>query len=119
VKRRFVSHAPASQAGLLKTIEVLLGLDPLTIEDAQADPMLDLFAAQPVISAYGAVAESVPLEMNPGKAAFGASMELDGPDSFGIPAQEWASIKGSGSLARHESYLRALEFPGKLVAADR
>jgi YVTN family beta-propeller protein len=119
VKRRFVSHAPASQAGLLKTVEVLLGLDPLTIEDAQAEPMLDLFATQRSVSAFTAVAESVPLEMNPGRAAFTGSMDLDGPDSVAIPSQEWASIKGSRSLARHESYLRSMGFPEALVAAER
>ncbi len=116
VRRHFVSHRFASQVSLLKTVETLLGLDPLTIEDAQAEPMLDLFAVQPAVGAFTPLAETVPMERNPGSSKRTVSLALDGPESAAIPEQEWASIKGARSLAHHETYLRSLVRGGALVA---
>ncbi len=51
---------------------------------------------------------------NPGKRK-GTSFMLDGPDSARIPDEEWASIKGSSSLADHVAYLSKLS---ATLAAD-
>ncbi|MBV8162966.1 MAG: hypothetical protein JOZ91_01730 [Candidatus Eremiobacteraeota bacterium] len=54
---------------------------------------------------------------NPGKAKT-AAFRLDGPDALAIiPQQEWASIKGSRSLADHLDYLRELG-KGTALAVD-
>lgn len=47
----------------------------------------------PDVSVYQALASEIPMTKNPGKAA-SLWMELDGPDSARIPAQEWASVRG-------------------------
>jgi YVTN family beta-propeller protein len=114
VRPGFVDHTHYSIPSILRTVEVLYGLDPLNMYDAEATPMLDAFAAQPDASPFTALPSNIPMVKNPGKTASMAFV-LDGPDSAAIPAQEWQSIRGWRSLVAHREYLQRI---GKVVVAN-
>lgn len=115
VRRGFVDHSAYSIPSFLRTVELIFGVEPLTIFDAAAPPMFDAFGTRPNVTRYTALPSNFPIEKNPGKPTQ-TSFDLDGPNSREIPAQEWASIKGSRSLALHERYLRRLG--GATIAVD-
>jgi hypothetical protein len=114
VRQGNVDHTHYSIPSILRTVEVLNGLDPLNMYDAAATPMLDAFSAQPDAAPFTALPSNIPIVKNPGKAASMAFV-LDGPDSAAIPEQEWRSIRGWRSLVAHREYLRRI---GKVVVAN-
>jgi Phosphoesterase family len=114
VRQNYVDHTNYSIPSILRTVEVLYGLDPLNMYDAEATPMLDAFAAQPDSAPYAALPSNIAMQKNPGKAKSMAFV-LDGPDSAVIPEQEWRSIRGWRSLLAHREYLRRI---GKVVVAQ-
>jgi hypothetical protein len=114
VRQGYVDHTHYSIPSILRTVEVLYGLDPLNMYDAAAPPMLDAFAAEPSVAPYAVLPSNIPMKMNPGKAA-SMSFLLDGPDSAAIPGQEWRSIRGWQSLVAHREYLRRI---GKVLVAQ-
>jgi len=106
VRRGYIDHTRYSFPAVLRTVEVLFGLNPLNIYDAGATPMLDAFARQPSVRTYPAIASNIPMQKNPGKPT-SMSYMLDGPDATAvIPNEEWASIKGERSLSSHLAYLQ-------------
>jgi hypothetical protein len=51
---------------MVRTIEQILGLPPMNIQDAIANPMTDCFGTEPDLTPYKAVPNRIPLdEMNP------------------------------------------------------
>ena len=51
---------------MVRTIEQILGLPPMNIQDAIANPMADCFRSNPDKTSYQAIANKIPLdEMNP------------------------------------------------------
>jgi YVTN family beta-propeller protein len=85
-RRKFVDHSNYNQTGMVKTIELILGLPPMNQLDLSATPMRRCFQATPDLTPYTAVPNRVPLdELNPelgklkGKALEWAkkSLELD------------------------------------------
>ena len=115
VHHGFVDHTRYSIPSVLRTVEVLYGLDPLNMYDAEATPVVASFASQPDAAPFTALPETIPMTKNPGKAT-SLSMVLDGPESARIPMQEWASVKGVQSVAAHERYLRSI---GQPVVAEQ
>jgi len=109
VRKSFIDHTHYSIPSILRTVEVLFGIDPLNMNDAAAPPMLDAFSMTPDVETYTTIPANIPMTKNPGKATSMAFM-LDGPGSALIPDQEWLSIKGDASLAVHLAYLRQLGF---------
>jgi hypothetical protein len=64
-RRRAVDSTCYNQTGMVKTIELILGLPPMTQLDLGATPMRGCFTDKPDLTAYAAVKNSVPLdEMN-------------------------------------------------------
>jgi hypothetical protein len=58
-------HTNYNQPSMIRTIEQILGLPPMNIQDATAMPMFDCFDLDADFSAYNAVANQIPLdEMN-------------------------------------------------------
>jgi DNA-binding beta-propeller fold protein YncE len=87
-----VNHTFYTQPCLVRTIEQILGLPPMNIEDAIANPMIDCFGTIPDLTPYRALPGRIPIdEMNPsltsltGKALYYAKKsmlpEYDGLDS--------------------------------------
>jgi hypothetical protein len=107
VRRGFVSHTHYSQTSILRTVELLFGVDPLNVYDAAATPIVDAFARQPIASLYAGLVSDVPMEKNPGKADT-LSYSIDGPDSANVPDQEWRSLRGAVALEQHQRYVAAV-----------
>nr|WP_299423059.1 bifunctional YncE family protein/alkaline phosphatase family protein [uncultured Emticicia sp.] len=61
-KRKFVDHTMYSTSGMLRTIELILGLPPMTQYDAAAMPMFRSFTANPDFTPYQSVPSSINLE---------------------------------------------------------
>ncbi len=69
-KRGAVVSAQYNQPGMLRTIELILGLPPMNQMDAVATPMFDCFADTPDFRPYEAVPNKVPLDqLNPAPSA--------------------------------------------------
>jgi len=65
-KRGVTVSTQYNQTGLLRTMELMLGLPPMNQLDATATPMFDCFTNTPDFTAFDAVTNNVPLdEMNP------------------------------------------------------
>jgi YVTN family beta-propeller protein len=90
-KRRFVDHTNYNQTGMVKTIELILGLPPMNQLDLSATPMRNCFQDKPDLTPYAALPNKIPLDtMNPplrslrGKALYWAvksdTLDLDEGD---------------------------------------
>jgi hypothetical protein len=69
-RRRYHDTTFYNQSSILRTIELILGIDPLTQFDLAANPMLVLFQAEPDLTPYVAKQNKIPLdEFNPKRSA--------------------------------------------------
>jgi len=114
VRHGYIDPTRYSIPSVLRTVEVLFGLNPLNIYDAMSPPMLDALAQQPSVARYDVIPSNIAMTRNPGKPK-STSFMLDGPESALIPNEEWSAIKGRVSLEAHIAYLSRL---GAVVAAD-
>ena len=70
VKRHTVVSTCYNQPGLLRTMELMLGLPPMNQMDAAAQPMRECFTDTPDFSPFQSVTNNIPLDqMNPGLAS--------------------------------------------------
>ena len=61
-----VNHTFYTQPSMVRTIEQILGLPPMNIQDAIANPMTDCFTGQPDKTPYKAIPNNIPIdELNP------------------------------------------------------
>ena len=118
-KLKNTNHTYYSQPSIIRTIEQILGLPPMNIQDAIANPMTDCFGSVPDKSPYVAAPNIIPIdEMNPGlsslngKALYYASKsllpEFDGIDSGNDDLLNrilWFAAKGN------------IKYPSKYAAA--
>jgi phospholipase C len=113
IKRGFVDHTMYSTTSMLRTMELLLGLPPMTQHDAAATPMWNCFAATPNLSPFTAVPANIDLGekntvMNKWQRlseGFDFSREDAAPDLL-FSQVLWHAIKGD-----------AVPFPGPKRAA--
>ncbi|MSR62189.1 MAG: phosphoesterase [Planctomycetes bacterium] len=118
-RRGAVVHTLYSTCSVLRTMELLLGLPPLSQFDAAARPMYDCFQARPDARRYEARAATWPLdELNAATAWGGArSAQFDFTREDAVDDQElievvWKSIRGADSpvpAPRHAAFVRALD----------
>ncbi len=66
-------HASYSTASVLRTIETILGIAPLSAYDAGAAPLNDAFVATPDLRPFDALAARIDLDAKNGKTAYRAS----------------------------------------------
>ena len=89
---RNTNHTYYTQPSMVRTIEQILGLPPMNIQDAIANPMTDCFGSKPDKTPYQALPNNIPIdEINPqvlslkGNALYYAKKsmlpEFDGVDS--------------------------------------
>jgi YVTN family beta-propeller protein len=100
-KRGFVDHTFYSTSSVLRTIELILGMDPMSQYDGAATPMHAAFQPTPNLTAYSRQTPAVPLDEKNAANAAGAqlslSMDFSGADRTPEdPLNEvvWRSIKG-------------------------
>ena len=72
VKRKYVDHTMYTTSGMLRTMELILGLPPLTQYDAAATPMWRLFTAKPDFTSFNYLPTNVNLnDKNPANTKLG------------------------------------------------
>ncbi len=110
-KRGFVDSTHYTTASMLRTMELILGLHPMTQFDAAATPMTNCFAARADLRPYAAEKPRVSLEeRNPSGATGSAqSARMDFSEEDRIDDDElngilWRSIRGSEPPAATRSY---------------
>jgi YVTN family beta-propeller protein len=84
VRRNAVDHTMYSTASMVHTMELILGLPPMTQYDAAATPLYNSFTPQPDMVAYNDIAPLVSLEAKNPKTGPGAvasaKLDLSAPD---------------------------------------
>ncbi len=104
-KRGFVDSTEYSTVSMLRTLELMLGLPPMTQFDAEATPMFSAFTNIPDLKPYKAIIPEQPLdEMNPAdayRASDSLALSLDEEaDQFSRAEEQmfneilWGAIKG-------------------------
>ncbi|MBS1526494.1 MAG: bifunctional YncE family protein/alkaline phosphatase family protein [Bacteroidetes bacterium] len=105
VKRNAVIHEMYSTSGMLRTIELLLGLPPMSQYDAAAKPMYECFTNKPDLAPYEAKAAQVNLDQrnvaDNASSRKSASFNLAKEDA--VPDLElneviWKYVKGENSV---------------------
>ena len=93
-KRGFTDSTLYSTSSVLRTIELILGLPPMSQYDAGATPMWNAFTSEPDFPPYEALHPSVPLDEKNVAGAFGQEriegMNLAVEDA--VPEFEWNEI---------------------------
>ena len=118
VRRGFVDSTPYTTCSMLRTMELILGLEPMSQFDAAAAPMRASFQAEPDNSPYRALEENVDIERlnaRTGKLAavsshFDFSRE-DRVDEQTFNRVIWAAVRGEGDRMPapvHAAFVRQL-----------
>ena len=101
VKRHFVDHTMYSQVSMVRTIELLLGLPPLTQYDAAAIPMFNTFGRSARLTQYDVAPAQTDLKAKNTAKSPGAkqSLTMDFREYDKAPADQlnqilWAESKG-------------------------
>jgi YVTN family beta-propeller protein len=102
VKRGVVDSEMYSTVSMLRTVELLLGLPPMTQHDAAAPPMVHSFMAKPDLSGFKALAAHIDLMTKNPPQGYGAATsarmdfrEYDRIDEDALNRILWHSIKGA------------------------
>jgi sugar lactone lactonase YvrE len=105
VRRGSVDSGMYSTAGVLRTIELILGLPPMSQYDAAAQPLFTAFAARPATAGFRVRAPRVPLDDRNGADAPGAeaSLRMNLQEADLAPERElneviWQSVRGKDSI---------------------
>jgi YVTN family beta-propeller protein len=105
VKRNFVDHTMYSTSSILRTMELILGLPPMSQYDAAAEPLWRCFSAIPNATPFVSVASNVDLNDKNVKhttsedlsATFDFSKEDNIPDLL-FSQVIWKAVKGEESV---------------------
>ncbi|MDR3632848.1 MAG: bifunctional YncE family protein/alkaline phosphatase family protein [Isosphaeraceae bacterium] len=101
-KRRSLDSTQYSTVSMLRTMELILGLAPLSQYDAAAKPMFASFTEQPDLKAYEHEPARIDLNAKNGALAYGAERsnrmdfsEYDKIDDFELNEILWRAVKGA------------------------
>ena len=118
-RRRVVDSTLYSTSSVLRTIELILGLEPMSQYDAAAAPMYGAFQPTPVLTPFTALPARVSLDEVNSPLAWGAeaSMRMNLREADLAPDLElneiiWRSVKGANSPMpppRHAAFIRAVD----------
>ncbi len=103
-KHEYVDSTMYSTSSMLRTMELILGLKPMSQFDAAARPMYDSFQAKPDLTAYNHVVPAVDLQEKNKVAAWGSKIsekfnlaKEDAADDLLLNEVVWRSVKGASS----------------------
>jgi hypothetical protein len=104
-RRGVVDSTLYTTSGVLRTMELILGLPPMSQYDAAATPMYNAFTTTPTLTPFTHLAARVPLEdkndwASPG-AALSARMNFSAPDQapdLELNQVVWMSVRGRDSV---------------------
>lgn len=105
VKRHFVDHTMYTTSSMLHTMELILGLQPMTQFDAAATPLWRSFMTEADVTPFTALPETINLlDVNPRRGKLAAmargldfSREDAQPDAL-MNAMLWKAVKGEDAL---------------------
>lgn len=101
-KRGVLDSTMYSTSSMLRTMELILGLKPMSQYDAAATPMFNSFQAAPDLSPYHAVPSNVDLNERNGEHAWGGKLKLnfareDAVDDLLLSEIVWRAVRGADS----------------------
>ncbi len=101
-RRGAVDSTLYSTTSMLRTIELILGLQPMSQFDAAATPMFNCFQDRPDLSAFQALPANVDLQERNQPIAWGADLPMnfareDAADNFLLNEVVWRSVRGPHS----------------------
>jgi YVTN family beta-propeller protein len=115
-KRKFVDSTFYTQTGMIRSIELILGLDPMNRFDALADPITTCFNETPDLTPYHAVPNNISLEeRNP------AGKAMTEQDRYWLEKSlelNWSHIDAAdpywlNRIVWHSIYKGSREYPGR------
>lgn len=118
IKRKTVNHTMYSTADMLRTIELILGLPPMSQYDAAATPMWSCFTSTPDLTPYNFIPAKVDInarnDENNAAAKLSATFNFSKPDD--VPDKElneviWQSVKGETAVMptpRRSAFVKAI-----------
>jgi DNA-binding beta-propeller fold protein YncE len=91
-----------STSSMLRTMELILGLKPMTQFDSAASPMFGSFQGTPDLRPYTALPEHVNMNEKNDRAAWGSDLKMnfareDAADEFLLNEAVWKSVRGAAS----------------------
>lgn len=101
-KRKFVDSSMYSTASMLRTMELILGMRPMSQFDAAARPMYNSFQETPNLSPFEALPANVDLQEKNHRSAWGGDIKLnfareDAADDLLLNEIVWRSVRGADS----------------------
>lgn len=120
VKRNFVDHTPYTTSGILRTMELILGLAPMSQYDAAATPLWRCFTAIPNLTPYTTLPAQVDIteknlvwnELSKRSAGFDFSKEDRVPD-MEFSEVIWKGVKGLQSTMPAPKRAAFIKVPAK------
>ncbi len=119
VKRKFVDHTMYSTSSMLRTMELILGLPPMSQYDAAAEPMWRCFTAAPNMNPFQSVPANVDLTeknvKNTPSARLSETFDFSKEDRIpDLVFSEviWKAVKGEGSIMpapRRSAFIKMIE----------
>jgi DNA-binding beta-propeller fold protein YncE len=102
IKHGSVDSNMYSTSSMLRTIELILGLQPMSQFDAAARPMFNSFQPTPDLTPYTALPANVDLEALNGEHAWGGKLDMnfakeDAADDLLLNEVIWRSVRGENS----------------------
>ena len=104
-RRGIVDSSMYSTSSMLRTMELILGLEPMTQFDASALPMYNSFQAKADLSPYQHLPANVDLGAKNASTAYGAKLSLtfdfskeDAADDLLLNEVVWRSVRGANSV---------------------
>ncbi len=101
-KRKYVDSSMYSTTSMLRTIELILGLRPMSQFDAAARPMFSSFQSTADLRPYTALPANVDLEEKNQRRAWGGNIKMnfareDAADDLLLNEMVWRSVRGAES----------------------
>ena len=120
VKRNFVDHTPYTTSGVIRTMELILGLRPMSQYDAAATPLWRCFTATPDYASYTALPANVDItekntawnELSKRSEKFDLSKEDLVPD-MEFSEVIWKGVKGINSVMPAPKHAAFVKVSGK------
>jgi DNA-binding beta-propeller fold protein YncE len=103
VRRGTTDSSMYSTSSMLRTMELILGLKPMTQFDSAATPMFASFQGTPDTRPYTALPENVNMNEKNAQTAWGARLKMDfskedAVDDFLLNEAVWKSVRGAASV---------------------